>query len=148
MLLRILIIFLSFLLTKPSKLPRVNFFKITLKGEFVMQDTSSMRYTLDSIIYNYNITNKHFDLIKGFNCYLLPDKNIDKYLKLIYKEEKIRDPENIFKKNSSNVLFSENSEFLYIRKSKGKYSVKYDCIYISQDSSYIGVVKLKNLHDY
>ena len=111
MLLRILIIFFSFLLTKPSRLPRVNFFKITLKGEFLMQDTISMRNTLDSIIYNYNVTNKHFDVIKGFNCYLLPDKNIDKYLKLIYKEEKIRDPENIFKKTLQMYCFQKIQSF-------------------------------------
>ena len=134
--------------TFTTRLPKINFIKITLKGEFVMQDTSCMRNTLDSIIYNYNITNKHFDVIKGFNCYLLPDKNIDKYLKLIYKKENIKEDKNFFKNTSSNILFSKNSEFFYVRKSKGKYTVKYDCIYISQDSSYIGVVNLKNLHDY
>jgi hypothetical protein len=127
---------------------KVNFIRVSEVGEMKNEKNyHQMDSLFESIIYNYNYSQRHFDVIIKINCYLLPNKNVKKYFDLVCKNENIPKTK-ISKNNSSNVLFSKNLEFFYTRKHHGKYSVLTDCIYISQDSSHIGIVKLKNLYDY
>lgn len=135
------LVFLFFIF--PHKKPKIKYFKVTSSNEIIDLKNSEFSYDIGATINNFN-ANSFYDIL-AFHCYELETKDTSYSLKLIYKKEKINPSKLIRFVNRENNSLSKNWEYFIVRKDIGKTVWKGDFIYLSADSSFIGVVKVKNM---
>lgn len=139
---RILILIFIFLFPL-SKSSKIVFYNINASRGLSKKTTSIHKDKIQSVIDAYNRDSYYY--ILEFHCYELEIKDTAIVLDIILKHEKIDKLKlNRFVNRENNSL-SKNWEYTFIRKKRNKTIVTKDLIYLSADSSFIGVVKLKNI---
>ena len=127
----------------PCQSTKIKYYLVTSNREIIEQKKTRYAKEIETTIKNFN--SKSFCEIITFHCYELEKKDTAYSLDLIYKKEKINPSKLIRVVNQENGLLSKNWVYFFDRKKRGSIVWKTEIVYMSIDSLYIGVVKVKNM---